>query len=111
MVGGSSSELATHLVVDAGSHGHVELMDCKALNTVLVEESMHPDPETGIYCTDLLTTPNKRLFPYIPCQSPMRCRLTKIYIPTVARYIAALLAQTQWLHKNADDSLIGYGSL
>ena len=34
---------------------------------------------------------------------------TNIYIPTVARYIAALVAQIQWLNENGYGSLIGYG--
>lgn len=102
------TESATHLVVDAGANGHVEVPDCEALNTVLVEEDMHPDPETGIHRPDLLTTQNKRFLPHIPCQSSTHPP-TKIYIPTVARYLAALLAQIQWLHENADGSLMGYG--
>ena len=103
------TESATHLVVDAGANDHVEVLDCEALNTVLVEENMHPDPETGIHRPDLLTTPNKRFLPHNPCQSPMRHPPTKIYIPTVARHLAALLAQIQWLHENGHDSLIAYG--
>ena len=102
------TESATHLVVDAGPSDYIKVPDCEALNAVLVEQNMHPDPDTGIFRPFLLTKPDTRFLPHYPCQSPMRPP-TKIYIPTVARYIAALVAQIQWLDENGYGSLIGYG--
>jgi len=79
----------------------------------LVEEDMHPDPDTGNFrCPYLLTKPDTRFLPHQchhPCQSPTRCPRTKIYIPTIAHYITALVAQIQWLDENGYGSLIGYG--
>jgi len=69
--------------------------DCEALNTVLVEENMHPDPDTNIPRPKSIDQPKYSLS---SCQSPMRRRpLAKIYIQTIARYITALVAQIQWL--------------
>ena len=97
------SEPAMHLVVDARPNGYIEVPDCEALNSVLVEENMHPDPNTGIFRPYLLTKPDTRFLPHHPCQSPMRF---KIYIP---RYITALVAQIQWLDESGYGSLIDYG--
>ncbi len=102
------TESATYLVVDAGPNGYIEVPDCEALNTVLVEESMHPGPDTGIFRPFLLSKTDTRFLPHHPCQSPTR-RPTKIYVPTVACYITALVAQIQWLDQNGYGSLIGYG--
>ncbi len=104
------TESATHFVIDAGPNGpgYIEVPDCEALNTVLVEEHMHPDPDTGIFRPFLLSKPDTRFLPHHPCQSPT-CRPTKIYVPTIAHYITALVAQIQWLDQNGYSSLIGYG--
>src|SRR5260221_3691606 len=62
------TESATYLVVDAGPNGYIEVPDCEALNTVLVEENM----------PFLLSKTDMRFLPHHPCQSAMR-RPTKIY--------------------------------
>ena len=104
------TETATHLIVDLGSNACIEVPDCEALNSVLVEEDMHPDPDTGNFRRPfLLTKPDTRFLPHHPCQSPTRCPHTKIYIPTISHYITALVAQIQWLDENGYGSLIGYG--
>ena len=103
------TETATHLIVDVASNASVEVPDCEALNSVLVEENMHPDRDTGNFRRPfLLTKPDTRFLPHHPCQSPARCPRTKIYIPTIARYITALVAQIRWLDENGYGSLISY---
>jgi hypothetical protein len=62
------------------------------ISQTLVEENMHPDPDTGIFRPFLLSKSDTRFLPHHLCQSPTR-RPTKIYVPTVARYITALVAQ------------------
>ncbi len=81
----------------------------KCRTAVLAEENVHPDPDTGIFLPNLLTNPDTRFLPHYSCQSSMHHPPTKIYIPTVARYITALVAQIQWLDENGYSALIGYG--
>ena len=52
------TETATHLIdVDVGSKAYVEVPDCEALNSVLVEENMHPsDPDAGNFRRPFLLT-------------------------------------------------------
>ena len=57
------------------SNAYIEVPDCEALNTVHVEEDMHPDPDTGNFRRPyLLTKPDTRFLPHHPCQSPTRYR-------------------------------------
>ena len=93
------TETATHLIVDVRSNTYIEDPDCEVLNPVLVEEDMHRDP----------TKPDTQFLPHHPFQSPTRCPRTNICIPTITRYITALVAQIQWLDENDYSSLIGYG--
>jgi hypothetical protein len=74
------------------------------LNSVLLESDMHPSPEIVTRKPRLLATPDIRFHPHVRCQSTSRQPQTKVYIPTISRYLAALLAQTRWLQEN------GYGS-
>jgi hypothetical protein len=63
---------------------------------------MHPGPEISANKPSLLTTPNVRFPPYadIRSQSASREPQSKVYIPTISRYLDALLAQRRWLDKN-----------
>ena len=69
---------------------------------------MHPNPETGIHNPRLLKTPNTRFLPHTLCQSTTCQPQTKLYIPTISRYLDALLAQVRSLQKSGY-ALIAYG--
>jgi hypothetical protein len=63
---------------------------------------MHPGPEISAYKPSLLTTPNVHFLPHthIRSQSASRKPQSKVYIPTISRYLDALLAQHRWLEEN-----------
>ena len=101
------SEEAAHLIVDPPADGRVhnlpfliETPCCEALNPVLLESDMHPGPEISPHKPSLLTTLNIRFLPHISCQSASRQPQSKVYIPTISRYLEALIAQYQWLKEN-----------
>ena len=83
----------------------IQALCCEVLNSVLLESDMHPSPDIVTRKPRLLTTPDTRFHPHVRCQSTSRQPQTKVYIPTISRYLDALLAQTRWLQEN------GYGSL
>jgi hypothetical protein len=114
------SEEAAHLLVDPPADECIDTGGtfrpfliqapwCEALNSVLLESDMHPNPETRSHYPRLLTTPNIRFLPHILCQSTTRQPQTKVYIPTIARYLDALLAQIRWLQENGYNSLMASG--
>lgn len=78
----------------------IETPCCETLNPVLLESDMHPGPEISPFKPNLLTTPNVRFLPHIHCQSASRQPKSKAYIPTISRYLDALVAQRQWLKEN-----------
>jgi len=110
-----SSEEAAHLLVDPPSDESTDtkgtirpfLIQAPWCETVLLESDMHPNPETDN--PSLLTTPNIRFLPHILYQSTTRQPQTKVYIPTIARYLDALLAQIRWLQENGYNLLKAYG--
>jgi len=113
------SEEAAHLLVDPPANESfdtdgtirpffIQAPCCEALNSVLLESDMHPYPES-CHNPRLLTTPNVRFLPRILCQSTTRQQQKKVYIPTIARYLDALLAQIRWLQENGYNSLTAYG--
>jgi len=113
------SEEAAHLLVDPPADDRIDIDGtlrplliqapcCEALNSVLLESVMHPNPETGVHNPRLLTSPNIRFLPHTLCQSTTRQPQTKVYIPTISRYLDALLAQIRWLEKSGYAS-IAYG--
>ena len=78
----------------------IEAPCCETLNPVLLETDMHPGPEISPYKPNLLTTPNIPFLPHIRCQTVSRQPKSKVYIPTILRYLDALVAQRQWLKEN-----------
>jgi len=103
------SEEALRLLVDPPADGRVgnarfliEAPCCEVLGPVLLESDMHPGPEISADNPSLLTTPNVRFLPYthICSQSASREPQSKVYIPTISRYLDALLAQRRWLEEN-----------
>jgi len=103
------SEETVHLSVDVGPPANgdihtrpflIEAPWCEALNPVLLETDMHPGPEISPYKPNLLTTPNIRFLPNIRCQSASRQPHSEVYIPTILRYLDALVSQHQWLKEN-----------
>jgi len=90
--------------VDESIYGNflIEAPCCEALSPVLLESHMHPGPEISANKPSLLTTPNVRFPPYadIRSQSTSREPQSKVYIPTISRYLDALLAQLRWLDEN-----------
>jgi hypothetical protein len=114
------SEEAFRLLVDPPADGHVgngpfliEAPCCEVWSPVLLESDMHPGPEISAHKPPLLTTPNVCFLPnstYIRSQSAGRGSQSKVYIPTISRYLDALLAQSRWLEENercASRSLYG----
>jgi len=102
------SEEAAHLLVDPPADGRVhnlpfliETPCCEALNPVLLESDMHPGLKISAHRPSLLTTLNIRFLPHITCQSASRQPQSRVYIPTISRYLEALIAQHQWLKENA----------
>jgi len=100
------TEKAMGLTVD--HNAVIETPDCEAFNTVLVESEMHP-PEAVSSLPQLITAPDRRIKPNVPCQSATRHPRTKIYIPAIWSYIAALLRQIKYLNDNSLDKVDGYG--
>jgi hypothetical protein len=101
------SEDTARLLVDPPANGRVdnrpfsiEAPCCEALSPVLLESDMHPGPDISAHRPRLLTTPNIRFLPHILCQSASRQPQSKVYIPTISRYLDALIAQHQWLKEN-----------
>ncbi|KAF8800289.1 hypothetical protein BYT27DRAFT_7236138 [Phlegmacium glaucopus] len=103
------SEEAVRLLVDPPADGSIcnghfliEAPCCEVLSPVLLESDMHPGPKISAYKPSLLTMPNVRFLPHthIHSQSASREPQSKVYIPTISRYLDALLAQHQWLDKN-----------
>ena len=86
------TEAETHFIVDAGLNTYIEVPDCEALNIVLVEENMHPDPDTNLPPISV----DQPKYSHYPYQSPMRRPPTKIYIPT------ELLATSQLSLRNSN---------
>lgn len=82
----------------------IEAPCCETLNPVLLELCMHPGPEISPYKPHLLTTPDIRFLPHIRCQTESRQPKSKVYIPTISRYMDALVAQRQWLEENDPDA-------
>jgi len=78
----------------------IEAPCCETLNPVLLESDMHPGPEISPYKPNLLTTPNIPFLPLIRCQTASRQPKSKVHIPTISRYLGALIAQRQWLKEN-----------
>jgi len=78
----------------------IEAPCCETLNPVLLESDMHPGPEISPYKPNLLTTPNIPFLPHIHCQTASRQPKFKVHIPTISRYLGALVAQRQWLKEN-----------
>jgi len=62
---------------------------------------MHPGPGISAEKPSLLTTPNVRFLPHthIRSQSASREPQSKVHIPTISRYLNALLAQRRWLEE------------
>ncbi|KAM6492167.1 hypothetical protein JOM56_011891 [Amanita muscaria] len=81
------SEEAVRLLVDPPADGRVD---------------MHPGPEISENKPSLLTTPGVCFLPrnHICSQSASREPQSKVYIPTISRYLDALLAQSRWLEEN-----------
>ena len=111
------SEEAVHLLVDPSTDERVDndrpfliqALSCQAFNAVLLESDMHPSPEFVTRLPRLLTTSDTRFLPHVRCQSTSRQPQTKVYIPTISRYLDALLAQIRWLEDNGYGSLTIYG--
>ena len=82
----------------------IETPCCETLNPVLLESDMHPGPKISPYKPNLLTTPNIRFLSHIRCQSASRQPQSKVYIPTISRYLDALVAQCEWLKENEHDA-------
>lgn len=85
------------------------LCEAQALNPVLLESDMHPGPENASRKPNLLTTPGIRFLPHVPCQSASRQPQTKVYVPSIARYLDALLGQLRWLEENVRHPMGVYG--
>jgi hypothetical protein len=89
--------------VDESINGHflIEVPCCEALSPVLLESDMLPGSDISANKPSLLTTPNLRFPPYadIRSQTASREPQSKMCIPTISRYVDALLAQSQWLVK------------
>ena len=113
------SEEAAHLLVDPPAGDFIDTDGtvrpfliqapcCEALNSVLLESDMHPNPEIGMHNPRLLKIPNTRFLPHTLCQSTTREPQTKVYIPAVSRYLDALLAQVRSLQKSGYTSM-AYG--
>ncbi|KAF8337704.1 hypothetical protein F5887DRAFT_1285016 [Amanita rubescens] len=82
---------------------------CEVLTPVLLESDLHPGPEISAHKPPLLTIPNGRFLPNTHSQSASRGSQSKVYIPTISRYLDALLAQSRWLEENVDRGLCLYG--
>ena len=95
------SEDAVRLLVDppADSNGLIETLCCEVFTPVLLESDMHPGPKISASRPYLLTTPNVCFLPRNHIRS-RREPQSKVYIPTIARYLDALLAQCRWLEEN-----------
>ncbi|KAF8814814.1 hypothetical protein BYT27DRAFT_7238728 [Phlegmacium glaucopus] len=96
-------------LVNANRPFLIQALCCEVLNPVLLESDMHPSPEIVTRKPRLLTTPDTRFLPHVRCQSTARQPQTKVYIPTIPRYLDALLAQIRWLQENGYSSLKIYG--
>jgi len=96
-------------LVDSTRPFLIQALCCEALNPVLLESDMHPRPEFATRKPRLLTDPDTRFLPHVRCQSASRLPPTKVYIPTISRYLDSLLAQIQWLEDNGCSSLGVYG--
>ena len=103
------SEEAVRLLVDppadgrvGNGHSLIEAPCCEVLGPLLLESDMHPGPEISANNPSLLTTPNVCFLPltHIRSQSTSREPQSKVYIPTISRYLDALLAQSRWLEEN-----------
>ncbi|KIL54738.1 hypothetical protein M378DRAFT_18600 [Amanita muscaria Koide BX008] len=103
------SEEVARLLVDPPADGRVgnghfliEAPSCEVLGPVLLESDMHPGPEIYASKPSLLTTPNVCFLPrtHTRSQSTSREPQSKVYIPTISRYLDALLAQHRWLEEN-----------
>lgn len=111
------SEEAVHLLVDPPPDEPVDnnrpfsiqALDCEALNPVLLESDMHPSPEFATLKPRLLTDLKTHFLPHVRCQSTSRRPQTKVYIPSIPRYLDALLAQIRWLEDNGYGSMGTYG--
>ena len=103
------SEEAVRLLVDPPADRRIgngrfliEAPCCEVLSPVLLESDMHPGPGISTEKPSLLTTPNVCFLPrnHIRSQSASREPQSKVYIPTISRYLDALLAQRRWLEEN-----------
>jgi hypothetical protein len=114
------SKEAAHLQVDPPADACIDMNGsihpaliptpcCEALNPVLLESDMHPYLENASRKPNLLTTPDTRFLPHVRCQSANRQPQTKVYIPSISRYLDALLAQVRWLEENVHLSAGIYG--
>lgn len=110
------SEEAFRLLVDPPADGRigngpflVEAPCCEVLTPVLLESDLHPGPEISPHKPPLLTKPNGRFLPNTHSQSASRGSQSKVYIPTISRYLDALLAQSRWLEENVDRGSCLYG--
>lgn len=100
-------EEAAHLLVDPSADAAdkdqpflLQALCCEARNSVLLESDFKPSPEFATRIPRLLTYPDIIFLPHIRCQSASRDPQTKVYIPTIPRYMDALLAQIRWLEEN-----------
>ncbi|KIL59918.1 hypothetical protein M378DRAFT_14479 [Amanita muscaria Koide BX008] len=99
------SEEAVRLLVNPPADGRVGnghfLIEapccCEVLSPVLLESDMHSGPEISENKPSLLTTPDVCFLPrnHICSQSASREPQSKVYIPTISRYLYALLAQSR----------------
>jgi len=107
-----ASHLSVDVLEDERFHNRPFLIEtpcCEALNPVLLESDMHPGPEISPHRPYLLTTPNTRFLPHIRCQSESRQQQSKVYIPTISRFLDALISQHQWLKEREPYACRMYG--
>jgi hypothetical protein len=90
----------------------LEILDCSIWNPILVEEEMRPSANQTLFpvLSEALATGKPYVHSHFRCQSPSRNPQTKIYIPSIARYIGALVSQIKWLKSN-DTATWGLGPL
>lgn len=96
-----------HLSVDNGAM--IEVPDCRALNTVLIQEDFHPDRERLGYGPRLTTSRGVQFLWPLPARS--KKQMTPFLVPTVPALIDAFLDQARWLEENLPDSSMAYRPL
>jgi hypothetical protein len=87
----------------------LEVLDCLAWNPVLVEEEMRPSANQTLYpvLSEALETGNLQVYPHTLCQSPNRNPQTKIHIPSISRYMEALVSQIKCLKSMKRTRILG----